>query len=57
MSILLEQPRPSSLTCVHDRTEPLGNEGAATFYRCVECGSVVILQGGFRWVLKAAPLA
>lgn len=57
MSVLLEPPRPSSQGCVHPRTEFLGSEGTATFYRCPECGSVVILQRGHRWVLKAAMLS
>lgn len=55
MSVLLHEPGPSPRECIHDRSVLLGSEGAATFYGCDVCGSVIIIQTGHRWILPRSP--
>ena len=50
----------STHTCTHETTEWLGFNGAMEFFRCVDCRSVVVVQGGKTIVIPAtqtAPLA
>ncbi len=50
-SIAVEVPTDPR-TCRHEDAEELGHDGAAGFIRCVTCGSVVIRQGGHRWIIR-----
>ncbi len=45
---VLTDPR----TCRHEDLEELGHNAQAVFIRCVTCGSVVIVQGGHRWIIR-----
>jgi len=56
MSVLLHEPGRSSRDCGHGSLDLLGSEEKATFYRWAECGSVVIVAGENRWVLRSTML-
>ncbi len=47
-------------TCGHEEIEELGRDGAAVFFRCAVCGSIVIGLGTRRWIIhptdEAGPL-
>ena len=38
--------------CDHADAEFLGGGGPAHYYRCAACGTVLVVQGGMRWVLR-----
>ncbi len=50
-SILLEVPADPR-TCRHEAAEELGHNGPAAFIRCATCGSIVIVQGSHRWIIR-----
>ena len=50
-SILLEVPTDPR-TCVHETVEELGHDGLAVFIRCETCGSIMIVQGAHRWIIR-----
>ncbi len=50
-SVLVEVPTDPR-TCRHPEVEALGHDGGAVFVRCVTCGSVVIVQGSHRWIIR-----
>lgn len=50
-SILVEVPTDPR-TCRHEDIEELGHDRGAAFLRCATCGSVVIVQGRHRWIIR-----
>lgn len=50
-SILVEVPTDSR-TCRHEDVEELGRDDAATYFRCVTCGSIMIVKSGHRWIIR-----
>lgn len=50
-SILVEAPADPR-TCRHTHVEQLGHTAGAVFIHCAGCGSVVIVQGGHRWIIR-----
>ncbi len=52
MSSMLVEVPTDPRTCHHEDVEELGHNAGAVFIRCVTCGSVVIVQGGHRWVIR-----
>lgn len=55
-SILLEAPTDPR-TCRHQAVEEMGRNGNAAFIRCVTCGSIVIVQGSHRWIIRPTDTA
>ncbi len=43
--------------CAHSAKEYLGRDGSAAFYRCRDCGAVLIEDRGRLWWLRPAPAA
>lgn len=50
-SILIEVP-VDPRTCLHETIEELGHDGGALFYRCPDCGSILIAEHGHRWIIR-----
>ena len=50
-SILIEVPVDPA-ACRHETIEELGHNRGAMFYRCSECGSIVIAQRDHRWIIR-----
>ncbi len=50
-SILVEVPTDPR-TCRHTEVEELGHDGGTGFLRCATCESVIIIQGGHRWIIR-----
>jgi len=40
-------------TCPHSLREPLGSAGNASYFRCIDCGTVLIAQDTRMWILRA----
>ncbi len=52
MSSLLVEVPTDPQTCRHAEVEELGHDGGAAFVRCVVCGSVLIIRGAHRWIIR-----
>ncbi len=52
MSSLVVEVPTDPRTCRHEDAEALGHNARAVFIRCNTCGSVVIVQGGHRWIIR-----
>lgn len=52
MSSLLVEVPADPRTCPHQDVEELGRDAGARFIRCTVCGSIVIVQGGHRWIIR-----
>jgi len=50
-SVLIEVPIDPK-ACRHDSIEGLGHDRGAAFYRCSDCGSIMIVQQGHRWIIR-----
>ncbi len=52
MSSLVVEVPTDPQTCGHETVEEIGHDGPAVFIRCVACGSIVIVQGAHRWIIR-----
>ena len=52
MSSLLVEVPVDPRACRHQEFEPLGHSGEAAFSQCLDCGSILIVQGGHRWIIR-----
>jgi hypothetical protein len=50
-SVLIEESE-NSRTCRHEDVETLGDDDSAAFLRCATCGSIVIVHGAHRWIIR-----
>lgn len=46
---------PEIQACDHPDVAFLGRGGSALYYRCVGCGTALIVQGGGLWALRSRP--